>query len=115
MQFKKIVASILCAAMLVVSVAGCQSKEAASGGSAAANNDEKVSLKFALWDKNQQPIYQKMVDQFMEENPNIKVEIEITPWAQYWTKLETAATGGSLSTTSFPRIKSTFHSIRRPW
>lgn len=97
MQFKKIVASILCAAMLVVSVAGCQSKEAASGGSAAANNDEKVSLKFALWDKNQQPIYQKMVDQFMEENPNIKVEIEITPWAQYWTKLETAATGGSLA------------------
>lgn len=57
----------------------------------------KVTISYAIWDKNQQPTLRKMADKFESENPNIKVKIELTPWAQYWTKLETAATGGSMA------------------
>lgn len=59
--------------------------------------DSKVTLSYAIWDKNQEPTLRKMADKFQSENPNIKIKIELTPWAQYWTKLETAATGGAMA------------------
>src|SRR5205823_14916166 len=33
--------------------------------------------------------------EFKKTHPNINVQVQVTPFAQYWTKLETAATGGS--------------------
>lgn len=53
-------------------------------------------IKYGLWDKNQVPAMQKIIDNFEAENPDISVEIEITPYSQYWTKLQISATGGSL-------------------
>lgn len=90
MKARKFAALLLCTAMVVASFAGCKSNSAASG-------NEKVTLKYALWDKNQEPTIRKMADQFTKENPNITIDIELTPYGQYWTKLETAATGGSLA------------------
>jgi len=29
------------------------------------------------------------------EHPNIKVEIQLTPWANYWDKLKTLMAGGT--------------------
>lgn len=55
-----------------------------------------VNLTFMIWDGLQQDGMQQMVDKFEEENPNIHVEIQLTPWDQYWTKLDAAATGGDL-------------------
>jgi multiple sugar transport system substrate-binding protein len=57
---------------------------------------EKVKLVYGIWDKNQEPVMQKLVDKFEAANPNIDVTIELTPYKQYWTKLETEATGGNL-------------------
>lgn len=37
-----------------------------------------------------------MLDAFEEQNPDIKVEMETTPWDQYWVKLEVATTGGNM-------------------
>lgn len=90
MKVKKIAALLLCATVVAASSAGCKQ-------SAAVSEDKPVTLKYALWDKNQEPVLREIADKFTEKNPNIKVEIEITPWDQYWTKLETAATGGSLA------------------
>lgn len=56
----------------------------------------KTVIKYGLWDKNQVPAMEKIIDNFESENPDISVEIEITPYSQYWTKLQIAATGGSL-------------------
>ena len=58
--------------------------------------DGDVNLTFMIWDGIQQDGMQQMVDKFEEENPNIHVEIQLTPWDQYWTKLDAAATGGDL-------------------
>jgi len=38
---------------------------------------------------------QKLAAQFHAENPNITVNVQLTPWEQYWTKLQTSVTGGS--------------------
>lgn len=56
--------------------------------------DEKVVIKYGLWDSVQKPIFRELADQFEKENPNIKIEIEQTPYNQYWTKLQATSTGG---------------------
>lgn len=51
----------------------------------------KVKISFALWDEVQKPVFDTLVKQFNEENPDIEVEVQLTPWSQYWTKLDAAA------------------------
>lgn len=82
-----IAATIAVGSMLV----GC-------GGS---NSDSKSSsgdttLTYTIWDKNQEPGMRAIADAFEKKNPGIKVNIEVTAWDQYWTKLDAAASGGSL-------------------
>lgn len=60
------------------------------------NDDGLVTIDFAIWDKSQEAGMQAMVDAFEVENPEIKVNLVYTPWAQYWTKLQAAGTGNSL-------------------
>jgi len=66
----------------------------ACGGDNAA--DSNVSLTYMIWDKNQQPAMQTIIKNFEKTHPHVTVTVEVTPWAEYWTKLQTAATGGSL-------------------
>lgn len=63
---------------------------ASSGEGTAA---EPASLRLALWDEAQIPAMNALIDEFEAEHPEITVEVELTPFGQYWTKLETAATG----------------------
>lgn len=36
-----------------------------------------------------------MIDAYKEINPDVTIEIQLTPWKDYWTKLEASATGGT--------------------
>lgn len=67
---------------------------AAGATSAPAAGGEQVTLTYGLWDENQKPAMQKTIDEFHKQHPNINVEIQLTPWANYWDKLKTAAAGG---------------------
>jgi len=79
------------------SPASSQASPAAGQGSAAPSASapapaaEPVTITFGMWDENQKPTYEQIIAKFMEENPNIKVELILTPWDQYWTKLDAAA------------------------
>jgi len=53
-----------------------------------------TTISYLYWDANQTPAMQAMADRFEELNPDIKVSLEVATWAEYWTKLEAAATGG---------------------
>lgn len=75
---------------LSVAVSGCGSDDPAPKQAS-----DKVTISYAIWDKNDQPTSQKVIDAFQKANPNITVKLEITPWDQYWTKLQTAASGGA--------------------
>ncbi len=69
---------------------------AAAPASSPAAGGEQVALRFAIWDSNQEKGLRKMADEFEAANPNIKINIEVTGWSDYWTMLEAGATGGSL-------------------
>ncbi|MGJ4849693.1 ABC transporter substrate-binding protein [Bacillota bacterium Meth-B3] len=51
----------------------------------------ETTITFGMWDENQYPYYQELMKMFMAQNPDIKVEIQLTPWNEYWTKLDAAA------------------------
>ncbi|MEU1724738.1 sugar ABC transporter substrate-binding protein [Nonomuraea sp. NPDC005692] len=79
---------LACLAGLAVLAAGCGT----SGEPAA---DGKATISYAIWDKNDQPAAMEIIDAFQRANPKVTVKLEITPWDQYWTKLQTAASGGT--------------------
>jgi multiple sugar transport system substrate-binding protein len=64
---------------------GC-SKESGDGG--------KIVLSYGIWDMNQEPVIKELIKKFEKDNPNIEVRVNLTPWKQYWTKLEASASGG---------------------
>lgn len=71
---------------------------AALGSTMLAGNafaQENVTLSYALWDAAQVPAMEQIIAEFKQTHPNIDIKIQVTPWDDYWTKLQTSATGGS--------------------
>ena len=56
----------------------------------------KVNLRYALWDTNQLPAMEASIKEFMKQNPNIEVTIELTEWNDYWTKMTTGVAARTL-------------------
>ncbi len=69
---------------------------AATTAAPAAASGEQVTITYGMWDQTQQATMQTVIDAFEAKNPNINVEIQLVPWAQYWDNLKTAAAGGDL-------------------
>jgi multiple sugar transport system substrate-binding protein len=82
---------------LGLTAAACSGGDPAAGGGGGAAKSESgpVTISYAIWEKAQLATMQKIADQFHQENPNITVNIQLTPWEQYWTKLQTSLKGGS--------------------
>lgn len=85
-NMKKLVAMGLCTAMGATMLAGC------GGGDSSGGGGTKLSL--AIWDENQRPAMEAMVEAYEKANEGVEVEIQLTPFKDYFTKLETSATGG---------------------
>ena len=59
-------------------------------------SSKKVSLVYSLWDANQKPAMEVSIQEFMKQNPNIEVKIELVEWNDYWTKITTGVAAGTL-------------------
>lgn len=68
----------------------------ACGGDSNQSADGKVNLTFQIWDVGQKEGMQAMCDAYTEQNPNVNIEVQVTGWNEYWTKLEAAATSNKL-------------------
>jgi len=66
-----------------------------SRGAAAEPASATVTLSYAFWDKSQAPAIQQIINAFERSHPGIRIQPQITPFSQYWTKLQTSASGGS--------------------
>lgn len=92
--FKKLTALGL-AAVMVGSLAGC-------GGGNGASTEKKdsgdtVTIKFTWWGNQSRHEYtQKILDKYMELNPNVKFEAIPAGWDGYFDKLSTQAASGSM-------------------
>lgn len=89
MKFKRMVGTILSVIIVTTMLAGCSGET----NDKTTSNDDNVTLTCGLWDKYQEPILREIANKFEEQNSNIKIDIQLTPFGQYWTKLEAAATG----------------------
>lgn len=56
-----------------------------------AESSGEVTLTYGVW--SQEDTMQELIDQFEADNPNIKVNLQVNPWTEYWTKLQVAAQG----------------------
>ncbi len=81
---KKIAAGTL-AAVMAAGMVGC-------GGQSGTGSNGQVNLTFQIWDVGQRDGMQAMCDAYTAKNPNVKIEVQVTSWNEYWTKLEAAAT-----------------------
>ncbi|MGL4362059.1 MAG: ABC transporter substrate-binding protein [Cellulosilyticaceae bacterium] len=88
MKKLKKLTTLLLATMMLTTMTGC------SGNKEAADGVTKLTLQ--IWDINQKEAMQKTVDAYTAQNPNVKIEVQVTNWGEYWTKLEAAATGNTM-------------------
>lgn len=73
---------LLAVILIAVPAGGC------GGGKSA---DGKTHLTFQIWDVNQRPGMQAMCDAYTALHPDVVIEVQVTSWGEYWTKLEATA------------------------
>lgn len=85
------------AALAVMAVAGCGSKEAGSSSAAATiDADTEAELVLAYWSKTQTSTVTENIKSFTKKYPKIKVTTNLTGWDNYFNKLRTQAKGNEL-------------------
>ena len=83
---------------LTVAITGCSTGEtpAESEGYSAPDSDLTAEITYAFWDATQQDAIEANIAGFNEDYPNITVNLDVTPWEGYWTKVQTQATSDTL-------------------
>ena len=81
---KRIIALVL-ACILALALTAC-GKSGKSDG----------NLTMQIWDNSQRESMQALADAYHELNPDVTIEVQVTSWDEYWTKLEAAAGSGNL-------------------
>ena len=77
------------ASLLALLLSACSSEDTEDTG-----DDEKVTLTMGSWRTEDTALYQKVIDKFNEEYPNIQIEYSPTKNTEYNTILNTALQGG---------------------
>ncbi|HEY8804567.1 MAG TPA: extracellular solute-binding protein, partial [Clostridium sp.] len=90
-SLRKIISVALISMVMLTTLAGCGSSKTTGGTSG-----KPVTLTYEIWDKNEQAGMQAIADSFHKLNPNITVKVEVTPWNDYWSKMEAGASSGTL-------------------
>lgn len=91
---------VMSALLLSTLLAGCSAGGPSSpAGASGAQSGGQTTLTLGIWDKNQEAFTLEMCEAYEAANPNINIEVQLTPFRQgvgeYWTKLEAAAIGGT--------------------
>lgn len=85
-QFVKAMAAMSAASMLAA--CGGSSDSGSSGG--------KKALTFQIWDVAQKEGMEAMCAAYTQQHPEVSIEVQVTSWNEYWTKLEAAATSNQM-------------------
>lgn len=80
----RVIATVLALAMLLLSLVGCGA------------SDGKTHLTFQIWDVAQRDGMQAMCDAYTAQHPDVVIEVQVTSWNEYWTKLEAAAESNTM-------------------
>lgn len=73
--------------------------EASTAAASQAAAGEQVTITWGFWGSpEEKATHEQVAQQFMQENPNIKVEVWHQPWDDYFTKLQTLWASGDAAT-----------------
>lgn len=86
--FKKGLLTAAAAALGAALLGGCSSGTRASDG--------LVHLNFQIWDNAQRGGMEAVARAYMDKNPEVEIQVQVTSWDEYWTKLDAAAESGQL-------------------
>ena len=101
---KRLMFVLLMASLLLAACGGGAqpvATEAPAGGEPAATaassaGEEPVEITFTMWGAPEEfTVWQALVDDFHKANPNITVNVDVSDWDSYWTKLNTLVAGGT--------------------
>ena len=57
---------------------------------------DKVELTFSVWgDPEELAILQEIADDFVAQNPNVNITVNVSDWDTYWDKLQTTLAAGA--------------------
>ncbi len=70
---------------------GVSALAALAGGCQKGSADGKTHLTFQIWDVNQRDGMQAVCDAYTAKHPDVVIEVQVTSWNEYWTKLEATA------------------------
>lgn len=107
---------VLIVSMVLALMAGCQgsptTETAATSASPATSTAESTpetlateaeipagTVRYMFWNKDQEPAMRQIADQFTAKYPQLKVELEVVAFDQYWLKLDAGASSGDLPDT----------------
>lgn len=85
-QFVKAMAVMSAASMLA----------ACGGNSGSGSSGGKKALTFQIWDVAQKEGMEAMCAAYTQQHPEVSIEVQVTSWNEYWTKLEAAATSNQM-------------------
>ncbi|MFE5342050.1 ABC transporter substrate-binding protein [Isoptericola sp. NPDC056578] len=85
------------AVALTLTACGGGADPAEPGSAEKVSTDEDITISLAWWgEPARAKMYEKAVDLFEEEHPNITVQTQFQDWDGYWTSRATEAAGGAL-------------------
>ena len=80
--------------VLVLIATGCGGGGSTGGGGGGGEAGGKAVLAYALWNKDQAPVMEQLAVEFEKTHPDVDVQVQVTPFGEYFTKLQTAISGG---------------------
>ncbi|MDO5700835.1 MAG: sugar ABC transporter substrate-binding protein [Bowdeniella nasicola] len=84
-------------AALMVGLAACSPGASESSENTTEDSTGATTVTFRLWDENAAKAYQESFDAFTSHNPDIKVDVEVIPWGQYWDQLPLDLQSGDMA------------------
>ncbi len=81
--------------LLALGMAATLGASALAGCGSSTDNSGKVELVMSVWDTDQEPVMKELAAKYSETHENVVIKTQLSPWSEYWTKLEASATGNS--------------------
>lgn len=81
--------AVTLSSMMVLGLAAC-------GSSGGGSSKDGGKLTFLIWDSGQKAGMKAIAAAYMEDHPDVEIEVQATGWDEYWTKLEASAQSNSM-------------------
>ncbi len=98
---RRLIATTALAGSAALILAACSPGSGGNSGNGSGNGDGESeasgTVVFRLWDEAAASAYEESFELFNEQNPDIEVDVEVVPWANYWERLPQDISSGTMA------------------